>query len=143
MRLENQIAVVTGGGQGIGAQIALRLARDGAAVVIADVNVDGARQTAAGIAERGGREARVIPTDISVETEVRALVEGALGIAGRIDILVNNSGIMGPVQNIEEIALADWRATMAVNLDGMFLCCKHVVPGMKRQGRGCIVNIAS
>jgi len=143
MRLENQIAVVTGGGQGIGAQIALRLARDGAAVVIADVNVDGARQTAGKIAERGGREARVIPTDISDEAQVRALVEEALGPAGRIDILVNNSGIMGPVQNIEEIALADWRATMAVNLDGMFLCCKHVVPCMKRQGRGCIVNIAS
>lgn len=143
MSLKEQVAIVTGGGQGIGEQIALRLGREGALVVIADINPEGAGKTAAAIAAAGGRPARVICTDITDEKRVVALVEEALGLEGRIDILVNNSGIMGPVKNIEEIALEEWRGTLAVNLDGMFLCCKHVVPVMKRQGRGCIVNISS
>ena len=143
MRLEKQVAIVTGGGQGIGEQIALRLAREGALVVVADINVAGARKTADAIARGGGREARVVPADITDETQVVALVQSALGIEGRIDILVNNSGIMGPVKNIEDVTLEEWKATMAVNLDGMFLCCKHVVPVMKRQGGGSIVNISS
>jgi NAD(P)-dependent dehydrogenase (short-subunit alcohol dehydrogenase family) len=143
MRLEKQCAIVTGGGQGIGEQIALRLGREGAVVVIADINLGGAQKTAEAIVANGGREARVIPTDISKEAQVIALVQSVLDIEGRIDILVNNSGIMGPVKNLEDITLEEWRATMAVNLDGMFLCCKHVIPPMKRQGGGCIVNISS
>ena len=143
MSLDNQIAIVTGGGQGIGEQIALRLAHDGAALIIADINVAGARKTAEVIARNGGREATVIPTDISDEIQVAVLVQQALALHGRIDILINNSGIMGPVKNIEDIALQEWNATLAVNLTGMFLCCKHVVPVMKRQGGGSIVNIAS
>ena len=143
MRLRDHVAIVTGGGQGIGAEIARRLGQEGAVVVIADINAAGARETATAIAAEGGREAQVIPTDITDEGQVVALVEGALGVAGRLDVLVNNSGIMGPVKPLEDVTLAEWRATLAVNLDGMFLCCKHVVPVMKRQGRGCIVNIAS
>jgi NAD(P)-dependent dehydrogenase (short-subunit alcohol dehydrogenase family) len=143
MRLVNQVAIVTGGGQGIGAQIARRLGREGATVVIADINAAGGQETAEAVTAQGGREARVIPTDITDERQVVALVEGALAVGGRIDILVNNAGIMGPVKNLEDVALTEWRATMAVNLDGMFLCCKHIVPVMKRQRGGCIVNIAS
>jgi NAD(P)-dependent dehydrogenase (short-subunit alcohol dehydrogenase family) len=143
MRLEGQVAVVTGGGQGIGEQIALRLASEGAAVVIADVDEAGARRAADTIASQEGREARAIPADVSDEAQVIGLMANALAVAGRIDILVNNAGIMGPVKNIEDIAIEEWRATMAVNLDGMFLCCKHAVPIMKRQGGGSIVNIAS
>ena len=143
MRLEGQTAVVTGAGQGIGEQIALRLAREGAVVVIADIDAAGARRTAAAIAAQGGREARVIPADVSDEPQVIALMASTIDLGGRIDILVNNAGIMGPVKNIEDIAIEEWKATMAVNLDGMFLCCKHAVPAMKRQGGGSIVNIAS
>lgn len=143
MRLEGQVAIVTGGGQGIGEQIALRLAREGARVVIADINLAGSRTVAEAIAREGGREARVVPTDITDEAQVAELVQAALAIQGRIDILVNNSGIMGPVKHLENITLEEWRGTLAVNLDGMFLCCKHVVPVMKRQGGGSIVNIAS
>lgn len=143
MALDNQIAIVTGGGQGIGERIALRLARDGAALIIADINVDGARNTAEAIARTGGRKATVIAADISDEVQVAALVRQAVAAQGRIDILVNNSGVMGPVKNIEDITLEEWNATLAVNLTGMFLCCKHVVPVMKRQGGGNIVNIAS
>jgi NAD(P)-dependent dehydrogenase (short-subunit alcohol dehydrogenase family) len=143
MRLEGQVAVVTGGGQGIGEQIALRLACEGAIVAIVDIDETGARKTAGAMVAQGGREGRVISADIADEPQVIALMAEAFAIAGRIDILVNNAGIMGPVKHIEDIALDEWRATLAVNLDGMFLCCKHVVPIMKRQGRGSIVNIAS
>lgn len=143
MQLDGRVAVVTGGGQGIGEQIALRLGREGAAVVVADIDAAGGLRTAEAIAGAGGGTARAIPTDVSDERQVVALVSGALEFAGRIDILVNNAGIMGPVKNIEDIGLDEWRSTLAVNLDGMFLCCKHVVPIMKQQLGGCIVNIAS
>jgi NAD(P)-dependent dehydrogenase (short-subunit alcohol dehydrogenase family) len=143
MRLEKQVAIVTGGGQGIGREIALRLGREGAHVVIGDINADGARQTAALVRSAGSGEALAVPTDITDEGQVARLIEAALGIAGGFHILVNNSGIMGPVKNIEDILLDEWQATFAVNLAGLFLCCKHVVPVMKRMGQGCIVNIAS
>ncbi len=143
MWLENQIAIVSGGGQGIGRQIALRLGQEGSVVVIADVNEQGSRETAEMIVREGGRTARVIPTDLVSEEQIRNLVQAALKIEDRIDILVNNSGIMGPVKPVEEITAEEWDATFAVNLRGLFLCCKHVVPSMKRQGRGSIVNISS
>jgi NAD(P)-dependent dehydrogenase (short-subunit alcohol dehydrogenase family) len=143
MRLDNQVAVVTGGGQGIGQQIALRLAQEGAVVVIGDINATGAGQTAEMVTKAGGRGVQVIPTDISDEIQVINLIREALAIDNRIDILVNNSGIMGPVKSIEDITLEEWNATMAVNLTGMFLCCKHVVPAMKKRGKGSIVNISS
>ncbi|MBI5968488.1 MAG: SDR family oxidoreductase [Deltaproteobacteria bacterium] len=143
MRLENQIAIITGGGQGIGQQIAFRLGQEGAVAVIADINEKGSWETAEMMASSGGKKARVIPTDITSEEQVVNLIQGTLEIDKRIDILVNNSGIMGPVKNIEDIPLEEWEATMAVNLRGMFLCVKHTVPTMKRQGKGSIVNIAS
>lgn len=143
MRLDKQIAIVTGGGQEIGRQIALRLAQEGAQVVIADINEKGSRETAEIIGKNGGQKAKVIPTDITYEDQVIKLIKGTLEIDNRIDILVNNAGIAGPSGNIEDITLEDWEATMAVNLRGMFLCCKHVVPNMKRQGKGCIINVSS
>jgi NAD(P)-dependent dehydrogenase (short-subunit alcohol dehydrogenase family) len=140
MRFENQVAIVTGGGQGIGREIALRLGQEGSVVVIADINEEGSRETAEMI---GGKKARLIPTDLVSEEQIRSLVQAALKIDDRIDILVNNSGIMGPVKPVEEITAEEWDATFAVNLRGMFLCCKYVVPVMKRQGRGNIINISS
>ena len=143
MRLENHVAIVTGAGQGIGQQIALRLAREGAIVVIADVNEKGSEETADIIAQAKGQKAQVISTSIRNEAQVISLVQGALSLNGRIDILVNNAGIMGPVKNIEDVLLEEWEETLSVNLTGMFLCCKHVIPIMKRQGKGSIVNISS
>jgi len=143
MRLKNKIAIVTGGGQGLGQQIALRLAQEGAMVVIADINEKGSHETVEMIASAAGGEAKVIPMDIREEKQVSALVRSTLSLDQRIDILVNNSGIMGPVKFIEDISLDEWQDTMAVNLQGMFLCCKHVIPAMKKQGHGSIVNIAS
>jgi NAD(P)-dependent dehydrogenase (short-subunit alcohol dehydrogenase family) len=143
MRLDNQIAIVTGGGQGIGREIALRLGQEGATVVIADINEPGSAETAEMIAKKGGPKAKVIPTDITDEKRVTQLIQGTLAITERIDILVNNSGIAGPIKNIEDIALEEWEETMAVNLRGMFLCCKHAVPVMKSQKKGSIINISS
>lgn len=143
MRLENQIAVVTGGGQGIGQQISYRLAEEGAVVVIADINETGSNETADAITRSGGRKPLVLPTDVTSEKQVADLVETTLRKANRLDILVNNSGIMGPVKAIEEISMEEWDATMAVNLKGVFLCCKHAIPQMKRQAKGSIVNISS
>lgn len=143
MRLDGRIAIVTGGGQGIGRSIVLRLAREGAAVVIADINEPGSRETAALARADTGREPRVVPTDVAAEDQVAHLAESTLAIDGRIDILVNNAGIPGPLKSLEDVTLEEWDETIAVNLRGMFLCCKHVLRSMKRQRGGSIVNISS
>ena len=143
MRLQSQVAIVTGGGKGIGREISLRLADEGAYVVIADIDKKGSEQTVQIIAEIGKKPALFSYTDVSSEDSVQGMVSQVKKITGKIDILVNNSGIMGPVKNIENIRLEEWNETMAVNLVGMFLSCKHVVPVMKSQNKGCIVNIAS
>ncbi len=143
MRVKELVAIVTGGGQGIGRAIAVRLAQEGARVVVADVDTAGAEATAALIKESGGPPALSIPTDVADESQVLALVRQAAALDERIDILVNNAGIMGPVKAVEDIGVDEWTATFAVNLTGTFLCCKHVVPRMKQQRSGSIVNIAS
>ena len=143
MTLDNQIAIVTGGGQGIGQQISLRLAHDGARVIIADLNDKGGQETAEIIYDKFGRKAIFIHSDITSEQQVIEMVRAALALDNRIDILVNNAGIAGPVEYIEDVTLEAWEKTMAVNLRGVFLCCKHVIPIMKRLNKGNIVNIAS
>ncbi len=143
MILENQVAIVTGGGQGIGREIALRLAKDGAYVLVTDINAEGCRETADMIIEQYGPKAKVSITDITQEARIEDMIREALKIYNRIDILVNNSGIAGPIKYIEDISIAEWDQTMAVNLRGTFLCCKHVIPIMKNQKKGSIVNIAS
>lgn len=143
MPLDGQIAIVTGGGQGIGQQIALRLAQDRAHVVIADINKAGGQETVQLIADKFGREAVFIHFDITAEPQVSEMVQAAMAIDKHIDILVNNAGIAGPVEYIEDVTLKAWENTLAVNLGGVFLCCKHVIPIMKKQNKGNIVNLAS
>ncbi len=143
MRLDGAIAIVTGAGQGIGQHIALRLTQEDALVCIVDINPDGLKETEEMITKAGREKPKIMVTDISQEEQVESMVRATLKIEDRIDILVNNAGIMGPVKNVEEILVEEWEQTMAVNLRGMFLCCKHVVPSMKHRKRGCIVNIAS
>ncbi|BEQ16938.1 oxidoreductase [Desulfoferula mesophila] len=135
--------MVTGGGQGIGRAIALRLAAEGAHLVLGDVNLTGCHETAQFIAEEGGAPAEVFAADVSSEEQVKNLMARALGLQDRLDILVNNSGIAGPTAPIEEITLGEWEDTMAVNLRGVFLCCKHAMPIMKVHRGGCIVNVSS
>ena len=139
--LRDKIAIVTGGGQGIGRAITLRLAREGADVVIADVNTATAAAVA-GEVQAAGRRALAVRTDVADATDRRALVDAALSTFGRIDILVNNAGIIrvsGPL----EITEAEWDLVQAINLKGTYFTCQAVLPHMLARNRGRIVNIAS
>lgn len=142
MRLKDQVAIVTGAAKGMGRAISLRLAGEGANLVLA------AREAApleavAGEARALGRKALVMATDVRDEAAVRAVVEATLDAFGRIDILVNCAGTTGPIETpVHELKVEDWDEVLAVNLRGTFLPTKHVVPAMLRQGRGKIVNIA-
>jgi NAD(P)-dependent dehydrogenase (short-subunit alcohol dehydrogenase family) len=137
MRLADRVAIVTGGAQGIGRAIAQRLHADGATVVIADLQ--GHEEAAA---ELDGLGVRV---DVSQEADVAALAAGVLERYGRIDALVNNAGIYSSLvpKSFEEIDVAEWRAVYDVNVLGMFLTTRAVVPAMRGAGYGRIVNIAS
>lgn len=141
MRLHGQVAVITGGGSGIGAAIGQRFAEEGAAVVVADLLAERAESVAARIRAAGGR-ATAVHADISSQADVAAMAATALADYGRIDILVNNAGIArgGDTLQIDE---ATWDLNFAVVLKGAFLCTKAALPSMLAQGRGSIVNIAS
>jgi NAD(P)-dependent dehydrogenase (short-subunit alcohol dehydrogenase family) len=140
-RLAGKTAVVTGAGQGIGEAIALAFAAEGAAVVVAERKVDTGAAVAGRIAAKGGR-ALFVPTDVADRTQVEAMARAAEAAFGPVDILVNNAGI-----NVasEPLALTDedWRRCFAVDLDGVWHCCRAVLPQMLGAGRGSIVNIAS
>jgi 3-oxoacyl-[acyl-carrier protein] reductase len=142
MKLEGRTAIVTGAAKGIGQAISLRLAAEGADLVLAARERPPLEAVAA--EARGlGRRAVVVPTDVRDEAAVRALVDTAVGGSGRVDILVNCAGTTGPIETpVHEIKVEDWDEVLAVNLRGTFLPTKHVVPIMLRQGHGKIVNIA-
>jgi NAD(P)-dependent dehydrogenase (short-subunit alcohol dehydrogenase family) len=142
MKLDQRVAVVTGGGRGIGRTISLRFAAEGAAVVVAGTGRDHLESTVAAI-QAGGGKALVSITDVADETAVERMIAAARGAFGRIDILVNNAGITGPTAPVTGVALADWDRTLAVNLTGAFLCSKHALPHLVRQGGGRIINITS
>lgn len=142
MKLSPCIALVTGGARGLGKAIALRLARDGADLVLAAPEKDELQQTAAEIAALG-RRSLPLPMDITREDQVAESVAQALAQFGRIDLLVNNSGIAGPTALAANVKLAEWDETLAVNLTGAFLCAKAVLPAMMERRSGKIVNISS
>ncbi len=139
--LKDRVALVTGAGRGIGRAIALGLARDGASVVVSDINLAIAQSVAAEI-ERDGGQSLAIETDVSSEAHTQEMVKAALERFGKIDILVNNAGILatGPLL---ETSVEVWERTHAVNLKGVFLCTKAVLPSMMAQRSGRIINIAS
>ena len=136
--LDGQVAVVTGGAQGIGRAIAHRLAGSGAKVAIWDVNVDKAAETAK---EMTG--AKGFACDVTDWASVEAARDDTLDAFGRIDILVNSAGIAGPVAAIEEYGTEVWNEVISINLTGTFHTNKAVIPTMKAQDYGRIVNIAS
>jgi sorbitol-6-phosphate 2-dehydrogenase len=140
--LQDKIAIVTGGAQGLGAAICRRLADEGCYVVVADLNLEGAEQTAANIAAQTGRRPIAIKVDVTEEAQVEAMVDRAVEEFGRLDILVSNAGIL-IAEAVDEFPAEKWRAVMNVNLFGYFLCLKHVARVMKVQGSGAIVQINS
>jgi NAD(P)-dependent dehydrogenase (short-subunit alcohol dehydrogenase family) len=141
LRLAGQVAVVTGGGRGIGRAIAVAFAREGADVVVA---ARSARElaTVANEVEAAGRRTLAVPTDVRQEPAVAALVRRAVSQFDRIDLLVNAAGVasFGPAV---ESKPEDWDQTMAVNLRGAYLCCRAVLPIMMAQRRGTVINIGS
>ena len=140
-RLDNRVAIVTGGSGYLGKSHSLHLAREGARVVVADI-VDGAG-TVSAIKEEGG-DAVWVRTDVTDEESTKGLAQATLDQFGRIDILVNNAALIG--QNSKpftEISLEEWQRNIDVDLTGMFLCAKAIVPAMKEAGYGRMVNISS
>jgi len=134
-KLDDRVALVTGAAQGIGKAIADKLASEGATVVVADINGDGAERAA----PPGGMGMRV---DISREEDVKRMVDDTVGTFGKLDVLVNNAAIV-PFTAWDEIDFAEWRRIMAVNLDGTFLACHYGHKPMREAGYGRIVNIVS
>ena len=142
MRLSGQVALITGGGRGIGRAIALRFVSEGAAVMLAATKREPLEATAAEIRKAGGRVATAV-VDVADEAAVKAVVAATLGELGRLDILVNNAGVGGPTQRLVDMERADWDRTLAVNVTGAFLCSKHAIPHMVARKSGRIVNITS
>ncbi len=143
-RLQDRVAIVTGGAKGIGRAYVKALAENGARVVIADI-VDGTAFADEVRAATDGATVDNIPVDVSDEESVRALVAETMERAGRIDILVNNAAVFStlPVARFDEIEVELWDKVMSVNLRGLFLMAKHVAPHMIAQGSGKIINIGS
>jgi sorbitol-6-phosphate 2-dehydrogenase len=142
--LQGRVVIVTGGAQGLGEAICHRLAREGAHVVVADLNLEGAERVAAEVVSgaQTDRRAVAVQVDVTDEEQVEAMVERAVDEFGRLDILVSNAGILiaGP---IDEFPTDKWRAVIDVNLFGYFLCAKHAARVMKSQRSGVIIQINS
>jgi NAD(P)-dependent dehydrogenase (short-subunit alcohol dehydrogenase family) len=140
--LRNKVAVITGGGHGIGKAIAHAYAGAGATIVVAARGVKPMEETCAELARRGAR-AILVQTDVVSEAGCTRMTERALEEFGRIDILVNNAGVAGPTAKLTDISLAQWQEVIDINLTGCWLASRAVLPAMARQGGGHIVNISS
>ncbi|RLI09729.1 dehydrogenase [Candidatus Bathyarchaeota archaeon] len=144
MRLKDKVAIITGAGQGIGREYALGFAREGAKVAIAEIKEENAVQVAREIEALGGT-ALAVPTDVSDEKSTQAMAARVAKEFGRIDVLVNNAAIYYGLafKPSDEISVEEWDRVFAVNVRGVWLCIKAVLPYMKKQGRGKIINISS
>ena len=144
MTFADKVAVITGGGQGIGRAYALAFAERGAAVVIADTNLAKADHVAAEVKAIGGK-AIAVETDVADEASTRAMADAALAAFGSIDILINNAAIFSTLtlKAFEDIAGDEWDKVFAVNTRGPFLCAKAVAPTMKKNRYGKIINMSS
>jgi NAD(P)-dependent dehydrogenase (short-subunit alcohol dehydrogenase family) len=139
MRLKDKIAIVTGAGSGIGRATAMLFAREGAQLVLNDIDQESLDKVAAQV---GKDRNRTVAGNIAKEDTARRLAEEAIAAFGRIDVLVNNAGIHF-LKDVTEMSVEEWDRLMDINLKSMFICCKHVIPHMLRRRKGSIVNLAS
>ena len=142
MRLMAKVAVVTGAAQGIGRAVALGMAREGAKVVVADVQGEKAQSVGAELEKLGAR-ALSVEVNVASESSVKSMARQALGHFGRVDILVNVAGIYFPKASVVDLSEQDWDRTMDVNVGSNFLCCREFVPSMRAQKSGRIISLAS
>ena len=144
MRLQNRVAIVTGGGKGIGRTYSMRLAQEGARVCVADIDQSAAEQTSAEIRDLGG-EALPIHLDVGNPESIEEMTRLAMKRFGRIDVLVNNAALYSVLDRISftEITTDEWDRVMTINVRGVFQCSQAVYPHMKAQGKGKIINISS
>jgi NAD(P)-dependent dehydrogenase (short-subunit alcohol dehydrogenase family) len=143
MRLKDKVALITGGGSGIGRESALLFAREGAAVVAADVNEQAAAETAALVTKAGGR-ASACRSDVSQAADCEQMIAFAEREFGKLDVLFNNAGIMhGKDDDAITTDEAVWDLTMNINAKGVFFGCKYGIPALRRAGGGSIINTAS
>ena len=139
MRIRDKIAIVTGAGSGFGKGIAMRFAKEGARVGVVDINAEAAREVASQI----GNSAFAMEADVSIDGDVSRMVQEALDRWGQLDILVNNAGTTHRNQPMTEVTEEEYERIFAVNVKSVYLGAKHVVPVMKKQGFGVILNVAS
>ena len=139
MRLKDKTAIVTGAGSGFGKGIAMRFAKEGARVGVVDINAEAAREVASQI----GNSAFAMEADVSIDRDVSRMVQEALDRWGQLDILVNNAGTTHRNQPMTEVTEEEYERIFAVNVKSVYLSARHVVPVMKKQGFGVILNVAS
>ena len=139
MRLKDKTAIVTGAGSGFGKGIAMRFAKEGARVGVVDINAEAAREVASQI----GNSAFAMEADVSIDGDVSKMVQEALDLWGQLDILVNNAGTTHRNQPMTEVTEEEYERIFAVNVKSVYLSAKHIVPVMKKQGFGVILNVAS
>ena len=139
MRLKDKTAIVTGAGSGFGKGIAMRFAKEGARVGVVDINAEAAREVASQI----GDSAFAMEADVSIDRDVSRMVQEALDRWGQLDILVNNAGTTHRNQPMTEVTEEEYERIFAVNVKSVYLSAKHIVPVMKKQGFGVILNVAS
>ena len=143
MRLANKVAIVTGGGSGIGRETTLLFAKEGASILVADLNEQGGKGVVQEVETAGGK-ASFIRVDVSNEADVRNMVHAAEATFGKLDVIMNNAGIFPDADgSVTDTSEETWDLVMNINLKGVFFGCKHAIPAMLRSGGGSIVNIAS
>lgn len=142
MLLKDRVAIITGGGRGIGRAIAKKFSAEGAAIVVAARTAKEVEAVAAEIQQSGGR-ATAVTADVSREDDCARIVAAAREAFGRVDILVNNAAIFGPVKSAEEITAAEWDAVLNANLRSAFLMTRLILPEMYARGAGAILNVSS
>jgi NAD(P)-dependent dehydrogenase (short-subunit alcohol dehydrogenase family) len=142
MRLKNKVAVVTGGAQGIGQAVALGMGREGARVLVADLQVEKAQSVASQIQSLGA-DAVAVEVNVADESSVERMAKSAFDRFGRVDILVNVAGIYFPKAWVVDLSEEDWDRTLDINVGSNFLCCREFVPSMRAQKSGRIISLAS